>query len=265
MRKYRLLNISSLLLLVFMLASCDYYLGINQQPDFEDRKIVEGLNIFGLLRPDSIGNYNRSFVFIQQIWPALEYESFAIIQDAEVLIEYLDDDSLMQIILLPLVPADEFFNDTLYRSLESFIPQAGRKYKLTCRKEGFPDAIGTTIIPAEPAVIPGTFNVTNGQVSFSLTGDSLFKMIDIYLVNDNEVTYLSRTVPLENADIEVMLNIPVISEGSMLYIYVYDSNLASYYGNANTSLNFNKYRTTITTLESGFGVFGSLNYLVIPL
>jgi len=42
-------------------------------------------------------------------------------------------------------------------------------------------------------------------------------------------------------------------------IYSYDNKLATYYANSNTALNFNKYRTTFSTLDSGFGVFGSMN------
>jgi hypothetical protein len=245
--------------------SCDYYLGMNQQPDFGEDSIYNGLNIFGLLRPDSIQNYNKSFVFVQQIWPALEYESFTIIKNAEVSVEHVMVDSSGVIAEFPMMPADSLFPDTLYRPVEYFSPQAGEAYRLVCHSEGFPDAIGETVIPSEARIIENSLVINGRAVSFTLADDSLIKMLDIYLVNNDEYWYLSRVVPLDGVDTDVELELPVAPAGMMLKIFSYDTHLAAYYGNANTSLNFNKYRTTITTLESGYGVFGALNFVLIPI
>lgn len=265
MNKGKIFFISIYSVLALFLNSCDYYLGMNQQPDFDDENIDEGLNIFGLLRPDSLQNFNRSFVFVQQIWPALGYETFAIIHNVQVAVEEVEDSILSEVTEFPMLPADSLFADTLYRPVEHFSPQAGKRYRLTCRCEGFPDAIGETVVPAIPEIIDGSLNTDDRNVSFILAADTLIKMLDIYIVGDNYSQFIARIVPDDGADTEIVLELPVDPEGLVLKLFSYDTHLAAYYGNANTSLNFNKYRTTITTLESGFGVFGSLNYTTISL
>ncbi len=248
-----------------LLQSCEYYLGMNQQPEFTNEYIVEGLNIFGLLRPDSIENYNRSFVFVQRIWPALEMDTFGIILNADVRIERIENDSIVETINFPLAPSDSFFSDTLYRPTERFVPQPRERYRLVCRYDDLPDAVGETIIPTPPSVVPNSMHINGRELTFSLVQDSLIKMYDIYLIVAGTGQYLSRILPADGQETEVGIDLPVNPEGTFLKIFGYDTHLASYCGNANTSLNINKYRTTISTLESGFGVFGSLNYISIDL
>jgi hypothetical protein len=64
-----------MIVLINLLASCkevaDFYLGIPMQPKFEKNSYVPGLNIFGILRPDSTGSYNNSFIEIQKVMPAV--------------------------------------------------------------------------------------------------------------------------------------------------------------------------------------------------
>jgi hypothetical protein len=251
--------------LIFIFISCDYYLGMNQQPLFEDENIDEGLNIFGLLRPDSIENFNRSFVFVQQIWSALEFDSLSIMWQAEIRVEHLVDNNTVESVDFPMVPPDLNFSDSLYRPLDHFIPLPGERYRLICQYEGFPDAVGETVIPSKPGILDNSLEISERNVSFTLVADTLIKMLDVYLVGNNNSWFINRIVPVVGMDADVELELPVDPTGMVLTIYSYDVNLAAYYGNANTSLNFNKYRTTITTLQSGYGVFGSLNYVTIPL
>ena len=252
-------------ILALTTGSCEYYLGINQQPEFRDQNVEEGLNIFGLLRPDSAGGYNKSFVYAQQIWPVLEIGGYLILTDLSVRVEKLVDDEVTGTIEFPLVPSDSFFTDTLYRPLENFVLRAGERYRLTCQSESLPDAIGETVIPFPPAIRENTVLVEGRTVSFTLSADSLTGMIDIYLVAGDESQLIDRIVPSGMSDTEVELTLPQDPGGMQLKLFAYDANLAVYIGNSNTSLNFNKYRTTFSTLESGYGVFGSLNFSSLDL
>ncbi|MGB4556254.1 MAG: hypothetical protein WBI33_07870, partial [Bacteroidales bacterium] len=71
------------------------------------------------------------------------------------------------------------------------------------------------------------------------------------------------TFPDRKTDVEIIL--PFDHSGTRLMICAYDQNMAAYIGNSNISLNFNKFRTTISTLMSGFGVFGSMNFYEMEL
>jgi hypothetical protein len=251
--------------IIFACISCEYYLGINQQPEFRNENIEEGLNIFGLLRPDSVRMYNKSFVFVQRIWPVLEVGDYKIIPDLTIQVERIVGNAVAGTIDFPLVPSDSFFTDTLYRPLEHFTPRAGEHYRLTCHYEGLPDAIGVTIIPPEPKIIENSLSVEGRKISFRIAPDSLIGMIDIFLVSEDYSQMLDRIVPSATMEMEIELNLPVDPYEMQLKLFSYDANLAVYNGNSNTSLNFNKYRTTISTLESGYGVFGALNFLCIDL
>ncbi len=266
MNRKKIIAYCTIGILVVSAISCEYYLGINQQPRFADKHIEEGMNIFGLLRPDMKGDFNKSFVFVQKLWPVLELEEgYTIIRDVSVRVEHIIDGNVVKSIDFPLLPSDSLFTDTLYRPLEPFIPQSGGKYRLICQYDGLPDAIGEAVFPPQPAIAENSLSVNGRDISFTLTADTLIKMVDIYLIGNNYSKFLERLIPSATLETDITLTLPVDPQGKQLKLFVYDANLAVYYGNSNTSLNFNKYRTTISTLESGFGVFGALNYSVIAL
>ena len=168
--------------------------------------------------------------------------------------------------MFSLLPSQTVRTDTVYRPATYFSPGAGERYRLTCKYEGMPDAIGETIIPSKPQIDPETIIIDRKMISFSLLPDSLTGMVDIYQIADNDNHLLvSRlvTFPDRKTDVEIIL--PFDHSGTRLMICAYDQNMAAYIGNSNISLNFNKFRTTISTLMSGFGVFGSMNFYEMEL
>lgn len=243
----------------------DYYIGIPQQPEFKENNFEEGMNVFGLLRPDNKNGFNSSFVFVQQNWPVLENKSYFIIQGVQVLIRKIEGGVPGGSIIFPLIPSDTLFRDTLYRPEEEFVPEVGEKYQLFCTHPDFPDLTGETTIPSPPQISPNSWSLEGNTLKFSVNPDSIIKMIDIYQIDGSKGIYIARYVTNDSIETDVEINLPVAYEGTYLKIFSYDANLASYYGNFNISLNFNKYRTTFSTLESGFGVFGSLNYTLVDL
>jgi len=259
------LRYSLLIWILLIAASCEYYLGINQQPDFTNNDIPEGLNICGVLRPDSAGGTNRSFVFVQRLWPVLVWGDFDIVTGVSVAVEHYRNDTLTDTTDFPLQLPDGYHADTLYRTTENFQPQPGDRYRLICRHPDFPEATGEAIFPPEPHIVDNSLSIDGRNVSFRITADTLIAMIDVYFVTPGSNLILARVATDENNDTEINIELPADPEGMQLYIFGYEKNMAVYLGNSNTSLNFNKYRTTISTLESGYGVFGALNYTVVEL
>ena len=251
--------------LALLLFSCEYYIGLNQQPKFVNKHTEEGLNVFGLLRPDSTEGFNKSFVYVNRVFPALELEGYDILKPVFVKIDKIVQDSLTESVVFSLLPSQTVRTDTVYRPATYFSPGAGERYRLTCKYEGMPDAIGETIIPSKPQIDPETIIIDRKMISFSLLPDSLTGMVDIYQIVDNNYSLVSRLVTFPDKKTDVSITLPFDPSGTKLMICAYDQNMAAYIGNSNISLNFNKYRTTISTLISGFGVFGSMNFYEMEL
>lgn len=252
------------LFMLLILISCekvtDYYLGFNLQPEFTENTFEEGMNIFGLLRPDHFGDFNKSFVYVQQNWPVLEINdsSFTIIKYVDIQLIQIEDEVAEDTISFPLLPPDSSFTDTLYRPSQPFNPVPGNIYRIQCRHESLPTASGETRFPPKPEIVPNSLIAVDGNIEFEVAPHEGIKMLDVYVSSDVYKGITGRYVTNDSVGIKVFLSLPGAKIADIV-IYGYDANLASYYANSNTSLNFNKFRTTFSTLEEGFGVFGSLN------
>lgn len=257
-------------LFILLLNSCekatDFYLGFPWQPEILENTFVDGLNIFGLLQPDDSDGSNKSFVYVQRNWPALEYtdESFTIIKNVDVRIIQKQNNAVLDTIYCPLLPSDSLFKDTLYRPDQVFSPIPGYTYQIICDHEDVPTALGETRFPHKPQLIDNSPIISEGRIEFEVAPDEGISMLDIYFSNEKFTGIVGRYVTNDTASSKIYF--PIQGSGSSnIDIYGYDANLAAYYANSNTSLNFNKYRTTFSTLEAGFGVFGSLNSIQIQV
>ena len=253
------------LILAVLGYSCEYYLGLDQQPKFRNQNIEEGLNIFALLRPDSVEGYNRSSVYVHKVLPVMQTEGFNILQNTDIRIEKIINDEIVDAVSFPLVASNAVFTDISYRPVSYFAPKEGERYRIVCKHVDYPEATGETIIPSQPEIKQNSLKVSGRVVSFTLSPDSLIGMIDIYHVINNTHIPAARIIPTTNEETDVELNLPLNPSGTKLLLFAYDHNMAVYIGNSNISLNFNKFRTTISTLESGFGVFGSMNFREVDL
>ncbi len=220
----------------------------------------DGLNIFALLQPLDSAENSKSFVYVQRNWPALEYtdESFTIIKNVDIMIIQKENEIVLDTIYFPLMPSDSLYSDTLYRPDQTFSPVPGHTYQIICDYEDVPTATGETRFPPKPQLVANSLFTSEGRIEFVIAPDEGIKMLDIYVSSEGLTGIIGRYVTNDTASIKIDLSIPV-SGSAYIDIYGYDANLAAYYANSNTSLNFNKYRTTFSTLEEGFGVFGSLN------
>lgn len=254
------------LLALLMLAGCDkltdWYLGIPLQPDFTEKSFEPGMNIFGVLRPDSTGGYNNYFVYVQQVLPAVGDTSSAWeVTDASVgVIAGLNTEYPM------VFPFSNLHQDTqseraFYRPEADFNPQPGELYQLYCLAEGLPVLEAETRVPEQPEIIEGSLSIAAGMVSFTVLTDSACHLLDVYLVSGT-VHQTKRLVPGAGGSTEISFSTAAdISHGSLM-IYAYDRHLASYYVTSNVSVNFNKFRRPYSTVRGGYGVFGAINMLI---
>lgn len=255
-----------LLLLLILAAGCDkmvdWYLGIPLQPDFTEKNFEPGMNIFGVLRPDSTGGSNNSFVYIQQVLPAVG-DTSSEWEVTDALVEVVAGDPAGSL-AVPFVIAqqDGLSVRAYYRPEIPFNPQAGEVYLLSCRADGLPVLEAETRVPAQPQIREGSLSISAHAAGFTVLTDTACHLLDVYLVSGEEYQTL-RLVPGDEGTTETgFSSARDISHGTLM-IYAYDRHLASYYVTSNVSVNFNKFRKPYSTVQGGYGVFGALNMLII--
>ena len=159
---------------------------------------------------------------------------------------------------------DSAFKVFEYRNTR-FFPYAHQKCKLICERMGYETITAETIIPNKPQ-ISGNISVQNNTVKFNLVNNPSIFLYDIYLFDRNEIDYskifdFSRILPSEDTYTNVMIQPEFeITDYSYLVIYSYDINLATYMSYSNNFIKPGTYRPPITTVEGGYGCFGSMNF-----
>lgn len=259
------IRIYSLLFLVLLAVACndtlDFYLGVYQQPEFVENTYEPGLNVFGIIRPDNMNNYNLSFVHLQRVLPAIGDT----VTEFEVDTAYVTVNSEFRpdsLIVFEYTDMNSTFDEEQYRPPIGFTPQPGNRYTLYCDADTLPILTGSTIMPNKPSIIPEQPIIENGCINFTIEPDSLAFMYDIYLLTGGSSYFIERKKAETDQEMNVEIPMGDIADGE-IHVYAYDENMAQYYLTSNISLNFNKYRTPYSTVDGGYGVFGSLNYVVI--
>lgn len=248
------------IIILVALSSCketlDVYLGVPLQPRFDSSTFNPGLNIFGVLRPDYTDAYNNSFVILQKVVPAVGDSSGWEIDTALVWVskENSPPDSTCEFLLNNY---NGTFSETNYRPVCDFSPTPGEIYRIECINEELPVLYAYTIIPNQPEIV-GTINYENGRLEMEFLADSSYFMLDIYAYSNGQVIGFQRLPFIDELNTQVSLS-PIHQKPDSILAFSYDYNLAVYYLTSNTSLNFNKYRKSFSTVENGYGVFGAIN------
>lgn len=259
----------SLLIIIivwFLFESCEkvaeYYLGIPLQPDFITEDFKPGLNIFGIIRPDSANGNNMSFVHVQKVIKATGDTTKDLeIKNAEIFIFPLVNNSTTDTISF-ILNKDTTGTYTRYGPVGIFSPLAGHTYELKCMAVGLPDLGGLTRIPLKPGII-GLSN-SSGLVQFDILPDTNTFLYKVYLIHDTNILYNQTFLPAgqENVHVQINVSIPI---GTDLFVYAYDENLANYIANSNVAFNINAFRQYDNQVTNGYGVFGSLNFIKTDL
>ena len=216
------------------------------------------LNILGVLRPDTLSSgLPQSFVHIEESYPFNASPDSTIITDAQVILYKYEGTTIVDSMRLTYSNYQAHFQTREYRD-STFFPEAGVTYGISCHREGFPNLRGLTRVPQVPVVDVNPLQITSEQLTLTIMRDSLVALYDIYfLVGDR--TYQTRIRRPETGNIEVELDLDQAPTGNgELLVYGYDLNLSEYI-TYNISIKPNTYRAPYSTVENGYGCFGSLN------
>ncbi len=246
---------------LFLLHSCeDPITGYGPQPEFlDEHKHKPMLNVFGVLRPEKDFDIPLSYVHLEAAYSVTsDYPDSFIIVDAEVKLLNCSNTASDSLNLV-YTDFDTLFPEKEYRDPD-FYPQAGQTYGVSCKKEGFPVLTSKTTMPWIPQIAANSLELNNNELSFSISRDSLAGLYDVYLWI-GEQRFASRVLRSETGDTKVNLkyNKGPNGEGT-LFIYAYDINLAEYF-TAVISAKPNTYQPPVSTVENGYGSFGSMNVL----
>jgi len=223
----------------------DFYLGIPLQPVADEDSFVPGLNIFGIIRPDSTGEYNNSCILLQKVIPAVGSSDSLDIGPAIVWVEKLNGTNSRYDFLL--TDHNHVFSEKGYRPDKEFRPKAGDRFSVECATLELPILTATTVVPNAPVLLMHTLMVSDNSLSFEIQADTTIFMLDVYVYKAGGLAAYQR-LPGEQGSNTVVMFSSLQSGADSIDIYSYDENMATYYMTANTSLNFNKYRESFSTV-----------------
>jgi hypothetical protein len=245
----------------FLCIRCgDWITGSGPQPIYlDDSRFMPMLNILGVLRPDSANGLPRSYVHIEKAYSANQTPDSTAVTNAKVTIfEYLENESIDSI-AFSYTSDGSAYPTSDYRNI-GFSPTANRTYGISCERNGYPNLTARTKVPSVPQIVNDSFQLAANQLSFSIVRDSLAALYDLYLFVGEETQSMRIQRP-ETGDIPVIMNLKTTqSSTGLLIIYAYDFNLSEYM-TFNVNIKPNAYRSAYSTVENGFGCFGSLNVL----
>ena len=247
-----------LFFLLFLLSlSCENPItGYGPQPIYIDEHgHVPKLNVFGILRPDSLVELPQSYIHLEGSYSVQENEpDDTDIPDATVIV--IDQNASTPDSIHFIYTNLEKDIEPEYRN-KSFFPTAGKTFSLYCYKNGWPVLTARTTIPDKPHIKENSLKIENDSVSFEIMPDSLAGMYDIYCGIDGK-EYFKRTI--KESD-QKRISIPIDAapkKGIYLKIIAYDHNMTEYITSP-VILKLNTYQPPISTVENGYGVFGALN------
>lgn len=254
-----------LFLSTILVSSCENFItGYGPQPRYiENISFEPMLNILGVLRPDTLEGLPQSYVHLEKSYPFHDFPDSTMITDARVTIYKYQGTTIVDSVGLTCRPELPLFPGSEYRD-STFFPEAGVLYGISCRREGYPELNGFTYIPPIPVVEENSLRITAQQLSFTIKRDSSIALYDVYVLA-GDGTFQSRLRRPENGNIDVILDLNPLPAGEgELWVYGYDLNLSEYM-TYNISIKPNTYRAPYSTVNNGYGCFGSLNVLKMSI
>jgi hypothetical protein len=252
----------ALFVIILLFTGCDNWLtGYGPQPIYIDKpQDGDKLNIMGILKPGVKEGKPLSFIHLEKTVPATEeYPDTVEVTDAIITLSQFAGEQLTDSVKFEYTDFSQTFSEFKYRPQE-FQPQEAQTYHLSCKKEGFPEIVSKTTLPHVPQIIENSLKTAGEKLVFTIKRDILAALYDIYL-QIGEIEYFARVIRPENGNIDVTLNFYKGNEQQgNLIVYVYDLKLSEYI-TYNVIVKPNTYHESYTTVENGYGCFGSLNIL----
>jgi hypothetical protein len=249
-----------------MSVACERWIVDNgPQPSYiEQREHEPLLNVFGLLRPDSLDGNPLSFVHLEGSFPAAEaFPDSLDIWDADVVLFRYDGATVADSLRLIHTDFGNAVADSQYRHPDLY-PAALTRWGLACRKEGFPQLTATTTVPAAPVIVDGSLTLSGNRLELAIQRDASAVAYDVELwIGPDKFSQRVRRPESGDVTVGIDFNPGNLSEAALV-IYAYDANLSEYIS-ANIGAKPNTYQPSFSTVDNGYGCFGSLNLLEIAV
>ncbi len=252
-------KLSSIIIIIFFnFSGCDSIdpTAPGPQPNIlESTEHVAKLNVFGILRPDSLQGLPLSYIHLEYAYPTDDIPDSSIVADAKVKIIKLDgetgvDSSLLIYADWDVFPTKEYRNASLF-------PRDGT-YQLICERTGYPTLTARATIPPVPVIQEGTLQRKGNELSFTIKREEQIGLYEVVLIGP-DLFLKERFIRPKTGDISISFPVKDSSGSSgLLIIYGYDLNLSEYL-TANLSIKPNIYQKDFSTVENGYGCFGALN------
>ena len=236
---------------------------IGSQPTFEDgHAFVAGINVFAVIRPDSTDGKSMNLIHIEKVIPAISStDDSTTLTDFNAVVYKIVNKVITDSLSFTFTYPDTTFT----HKPTDFKPEPGNHFKMICQSPGLPDLSAETVIPNQPVIAGNSINTAMNKIQFSITADTTAFLYDIYLfVGRNQ--YYQRILRAKTGDTSVAIDVDVSSAtNTTLVIYAYDKNLSEYLTAPNLFIKPNTYRPPFSTVQHGYGCFGSLNLLTKKL
>jgi len=210
------------------------------------------------LRPETDYGMPLSFIHVEGIFTLLaEYPDTFDITDAKVMLYEYKNDQIIDSVDFKYTNFDSPNFDLDYRP-QYFYPTSRQTYGISCKKEGYPELTSQTTVPLEPHILENSIQIKESKLKFSILQDSLAALYDIYF-QIGQKQYYSRILNSEQSNLNVEINYSreTETEGTLI-IFSYDLNLSKYL-TSSVIIKPNTYQEPASTVENGYGSFGSLN------
>jgi hypothetical protein len=241
------------------LKTCDLPTAPGPQPTtLIETEFEPGLNIFGVLRADSISG--SSFFHVERAATTADMYAGKNVFDTTA-----------TVILTDLQTAETFSFTTVDDSMRigyyynaDFQAVPGHHYAVTVQSDDLPVLTGTTIVPTRPQILTNSLNVNGDELSFGLKLTSDTYEYVCYLFTGSE--YVQQEFLNNGGDSTIItFNLDGLSAApTALVIVGYDNNLMEY-ANSTPSFIPQTYHEMVNTVENGYGCFGSLAATIITL
>lgn len=257
-----LLKIIMFILGLMFIFTCDLPHEPGPMPnDIIETEFIQGLNVLGVIRADDVTG--TSFLQLNRAVTTEEIYSDTISDfspdvDHVKIIQQSTNTSYAMVRGNDSIP---FWDEITFRDT-SFLARSGETYHLEVQAPGYPTLTGSTAVPTKPQMVSGSLARTDDHVEFELSADPSAYEYKLYLIFADDV--LEKVIKPAGQDAyPVSWDISKHS-GTPLFLMLcaLDENLTRY-GNAPFSFMPNTYHPDVSTVDGGYGCFGSLSVTTI--
>jgi hypothetical protein len=225
--RYHLI-ITGAVLILLPITGCNNINPVSPGPQpviLEDTFHTPLLDVFGVLRPDTVNGRPLSYVHLEFSYPADNIPDSSIVADGRVTIIRESGEASFDSLLLAYTNFD-VFPKTEYRHAALF-PGPGT-YRLVCRRDGFPVLTARTVMPGVPVIAGDDILPRNGYLEFVIERDEQAALYDVVL-EGNGFAARDRFVRPESGNVPVSLSLQGFAGGACeLTIFAFDQNLSRY-------------------------------------